>query len=56
MRDISALTLAQYDSGLISLSETLSIFQNLLTAQTNLAQGNGAVYQAVVSFYKALGY
>ena len=56
MRDISALTLAQYDSGLISLSETLSIFQNLLTARTNLAQGNSAVYQAVVSFYKALGY
>lgn len=56
MRDISALTLAQYDSGLISLSETLNILQDLLTARTNLAQGNGAVYQAVVGFYKALGY
>ena len=56
MRDISALTLAQYDTGLISLSETLETFQKLLTAQINLAQGNGAVYQAVVSFYKALGY
>ncbi len=56
MQDIAALSLTQYDSGLIPLSQTLNILQDLLTAQINLAQGNGLAYQAVVSFYKALGY
>ena len=55
MEDISALTLAQYESGLISLSQALSVLQNLTKAQTDLAAGNGAVYQAIVGFYKALG-
>lgn len=55
MKDISALTLAQYDSGLIELSETLATFQKLLQAQTDMASGNGALFQSVVTFYKSVG-
>ena len=56
MRNISALTLAQYDSGLIPLDSTLSVMQDVLKAKTAVIQSKGAFYQAVVGFYKSIGY
>ena len=56
MQNISALTLAQYDSGLIPLDSTLDVFQDVLNAKTSLIQSKGAFYQSVVNFYKSIGY
>jgi len=56
MQNISALTLAQYDSGLLPLDSTLSVFQDVLNAKTAVIQSKGAFYQAVVGFYKSIGY
>ena len=56
MRNISALTLAQYDSGLLPLDGTLGVFQDVLNAKTAVIQSKGAFYQAVVGFYKSIGY
>ena len=56
MQNISALTLAQYDSGLIPLDNALSVFQDVLNAKTSLIQSKGALYQSVVGFYKSIGY
>lgn len=51
---ISALRL-QYDNGLIEFSDLLQTEQNLLEAQTNLAESNGKIYQNIIAFYKASG-
>ena len=56
MKNISALTIAQYDSGLIPLDTALGVFQDVLNAKTSLIQSKGAFYQAVVGFYKSIGY
>ena len=56
MKNISGLTLTQYDSGLLPLNDTLSVLQDVLQAKTDLIQSKGSFYQSVVGFYKSIGY
>lgn len=45
----------QYENGLIAFSNLLQTEQDLLEAQTNLAQSNGQIYQNIIAYYKATG-
>ena len=45
----------KYQEGLIEFSDLLSSEQNLLSAQDNLVVSHGAIYEKIISFYKALG-
>lgn len=45
----------KYENGLIEFSDLLTTQQDLLEAQTTLAQSNGAIYQNIIAFYKATG-
>lgn len=45
----------QYENGLIAFSNLLQTEQDLLEAQTNLAESNGKIYQDIIAYYKATG-
>ena len=45
----------KYENGLIEYSSLLEVQQDLLGAQTNLADSNGAIFQKIIAFYKATG-
>lgn len=45
----------QYENGLIAFSNLLQTEQDLLEAQTNLAESNGKIYQNIIAYYKATG-
>ena len=45
----------KYDNGLIEFSYLLQAQQNLLKAQTDLANSNANIFKSIVAFYKATG-
>ena len=45
----------KYDNGIIEYSALLEVQQDLLEAQTTVAESNGAIYQKIIAFYKATG-
>ena len=45
----------KYKNGLIEFSDLLQTEQNLLKAQTDLANSSGNIFKNIVSFYKATG-
>lgn len=49
------LTLERYRQGLVDFNVILSAEQNLLDAQNSFIASNGAIYQDVIAFYKAIG-
>ena len=55
MRRVHEYTLAKYRQGLISFSDMLDAEQRLLNAQNELAASNGAIYQNIIAYYKAVG-
>lgn len=55
MREVISAMKDKYDNGLIEFSDLLKSEQDLLEAQTNLAESNGAIYQNIIAFYKATG-
>lgn len=55
MREVISAMKDKYENGLIEFSDLLKSEQDLLTAQTSLAESNGAVYQNIIAFYKATG-
>lgn len=55
MKKVLSSMKVKYKEGLIEFSDLLSTEQRLLEAQNNLAASRGAVYQKIISFYKAVG-
>ena len=55
MRYVHKYTLAKYRQGLIEFGDLLDAEQKLLQAQNELAAGNGAIYQNIIAYYKAIG-
>lgn len=55
MREVMKYTLLKYRQGLIDFSDMLIAEQDLLKAQTTLIAGNGAIYQNIIAYYKAIG-
>ena len=55
MKKVMRYTLQKYRQGLIEFSDMLTAEQDLLKAQTELAAGNGAIYQSIIAYYKAVG-
>lgn len=55
MRQVLELMSEQYRQGLAEFSDLLASEQNLLAAENKLAVSNGAVYQNIIAFYKAIG-
>ncbi len=53
--EVSELTLAKYRQGLVDFNDILIAQQNLLQSQNDLAASNAAIYQDIISFYKAVG-
>lgn len=53
--EVSELTLAKYRQGLVDFNDILIAQQNLLASQNELAASNAAIYQDIISFYKAVG-
>lgn len=49
------LSLERYRQGLIDFSTILTAEQDLLSSQNNFIASNGAVYQNIIAFYKAIG-
>ncbi len=45
----------QYDNGIVEYAVLLESEQDLLDAETDLAQSNGDIYQKLIAFYKATG-
>jgi len=45
----------KYESGLIEYSALLEVQQDLLEAQTAVAESNGAIMSKIIAFYKATG-
>ncbi len=45
----------KYEQGLIEFGDLLTSEQNLLSAQNNLVLSQSAIYQKIISFYKAVG-
>ena len=45
----------KFKSGIIEYALLLETQQDLLEAETALAQSNGAIYQKIIAFYKATG-
>lgn len=54
-KQVLDLTLERYREGLVDFNSVLSAEQNLLSSQNGFVESNGAVYQNVVTFYKAVG-
>lgn len=54
-KEVMDLTLERYKQGLIDFNQLLTAEQNLLTAQNAFVASNGAIYQNIISFYKAVG-
>ncbi len=54
-RKVSSLTLGKYKQGLISFSDVLTAQQDLLSSENEMAASNAAIYQNIISFYKAVG-
>lgn len=52
---VFSLSLQKYESGLINFAELLQAEQNLLEMQNIMLHSNGAIYQKISSFYKAVG-
>ena len=55
MRRVLEYSLAKYRQGLIDFSDMLDAEQRLLNAQNTLAASNGAIYQNIIAYYKAIG-
>lgn len=55
MREVITSMREKYDNGLIEFSDLLKSEQDLLEAQTTLAESNGLIYQNIIAFYKATG-
>lgn len=55
MQEVISSMRDKYNNGLIEFSELLKTEQDLLQAQRDLAISNGAIYQNIISFYKATG-
>lgn len=55
MRQVISSMRDKYDNGLIEFSDLLKSEQDLLQAQTALAESNGTIYQNIIAFYKATG-
>nr|QIM10287.1 RND efflux system, hypothetical protein, NodT [uncultured Alphaproteobacteria bacterium] len=55
MKKVLSSMKVKYKEGLIEFSDLLSTEQRLLEVQNNLAASRGAVYQKIISFYKAVG-
>ena len=45
----------EYENGLIEYAALLEVQQDLLEAETNLADSNGAIMSKIIAFYKATG-
>ena len=45
----------KYNNGLIEFSDLLQTQQNLLKAQTDLANSSANIFKSIVAFYKATG-
>lgn len=45
----------KYENGLIEYSSLLQVQQDLLEAETTLADSNGAIISKIIAFYKATG-
>ncbi len=54
-QQVRELTLVKYKQGLLEFSDVLTAEQNYLTAQNNKITSNTAIYQNIISFYKAIG-
>lgn len=55
MQKVMSYTLAKYKQGLIEFSDLLTTEQDLLKAQNTLIASNGAIYQNIIAYYKAIG-
>ena len=55
LQQVYQLTYDKYTGGLISFSEVLTAFQNLIAGQRELVQATHALYQDLIHIYKALG-
>lgn len=49
------LTVEKYKQGLIDFNDVLTTQQDLLNSQNTLAASNAAIYEDIISFYKAIG-
>lgn len=54
-KKVASLTLEKYKQGLIDFSDVLTSQQNLLESENTLIASNAAIYQNIVTFYKAVG-
>lgn len=55
MNSVSKLNWDKYQRGLIEYSDVLDAEQRRLSAQTQMVNSNCALYQNIVTFYKAIG-
>lgn len=54
-KQVAGLTLDKYKQGLIDFSDVLTSQQDLLQSQNALIASNAAIYEDIISFYKAVG-
>ncbi len=55
MRDASDLTRNMYENGLVEYADVLDAEERRLSAQEQMITSNGALYEDIISFYKAIG-
>ena len=55
MNQAAQLTRDKYQSGLIEYSMVLDAEERRISAQTDMINSNGALYQNITTFYKAIG-
>ena len=55
MREASDLTRNMYENGLVEYADVLDAEERRLSAQEQMITSNGALYEDIISFYKAIG-
>jgi NodT family efflux transporter outer membrane factor (OMF) lipoprotein len=54
-RSAHSVVLAQYEAGIVDISQLILILQNLVTQEDTLAQAQGEIATGLIQVYKALG-